>query len=138
MLRNHIDKNTWDASIAAGMQLNQFRTELEYIYRGGIEGRHAGAKHKVDSMSMLLNGYYDMHMGSSLYPFINLSVGASRLKLKDVGVRSDTEVKFSWGGGAGIAYDISKNVTIDLGYRFLDLGKEIKSNEFYGGLRFSF
>lgn len=138
MINNHVDKNTWNASIAAGMQLNQFRTELEYIYRDGVEGRHKGIKHKIDSMSLLLNGYYDIQMGSSLHPFVNLSIGASRLELKEVGAGSNTDTKFSWGGGVGVGYDITQNVTFDLGYRFLNLGKEIKSNEFYGGLRFAF
>ena len=138
MLKNHIDKNAWNMSAAVGMQLNAFRTEFEYTYRDGIEGRYIGAKHKVDTMSMMVNGYYDIQTGHALKPFVNLGIGASRLKLKDVGVRSDTDYKFSWGGGAGLSYDLSQNITFDLGYRFMDLGKEIKSNEFYGGLRFAF
>ena len=138
MLKNHIHKNAWEMSAAVGMQLNEFRTEFEYTYRDGIEGDHLGAKHKVDTMSMMVNGYYDIQTGSALKPFINLGIGASRLKLKEVGIYSKTDYKFSWGGGAGISYDLSKNITFDLGYRFTDLGKQIKSNEFYGGLRFAF
>lgn len=136
MLKNHIDKNTWDIGVAAGMRLNQIRTEFEYTYRGEIKGDYAGTKHKIDAMSMLVNMYYDIHTGSALHPFVNLGIGASRLELKDES--SHTDFKFSWGGGAGVSYDLSQNVTFDLGYRFLDLGKEIKANEFYGGLRFAF
>lgn len=138
MLKNHIDKNTWDVGAAAGMQLNAFRAEFEYTYRGTIKGDYVGGKHEVGAMSMMVNGYYDMYMGSALHPFINLGIGASRLELKDVGVANHTDFKFSWGGGIGVGYDISQNITFDLGYRFLDLGKEVKSNEFYGGLRFAF
>ena len=138
MLKNHIDKNAWEGSVAAGMQLNQFRAELEYIYRDGIKGNTMGGEHKLDTMSMLVNGYYDIKMGSSLYPFINLGIGASRLKQKDFGLINHTDYKFSWGGGVGMGYDITQNMTVDLGYRFLDLGKQVKSNEFYAGLRFAF
>lgn len=138
MLKNHIHKNTWEGGVAAGMQLNQFRTELEYTYREGIKGQAMGGEHKIDTMSMMLNGYYDIRMDSALYPFISLGIGASKLKVDDVGAGTHRDYKFSWGGGAGIAYDISQNVSVDLGYRFLDLGREIKSNEFYGGLRFAF
>ena len=138
MLKNHIDKNAWEGSAALGMQLNEIRTELEYTYRNKIEGDYIGAKHKVDTMSLMVNGYYDIQTGTALRPFINLAVGASRLKIKDVGVSSKTDYKFSWGGGVGVGYDISKDITFDVGYRFQDLGKQIKSNEFYGGLRFAF
>ncbi len=138
MLKNHIDKNAWEGSAALGMQLNEIRTELEYTYRNKIEGDYIGAKHKVDTMSLMVNGYYDIQTGTALRPFINLAVGASRLKIKDVGVSSKTDYKFSWGGGVGVGYDITKDITFDVGYRFQDLGKQIKSNEFYGGLRFAF
>ncbi|MBO4519604.1 MAG: porin family protein [Alphaproteobacteria bacterium] len=138
MLKNHINKNAWEGSVAAGMQLNQFRTELEYIYRDKIKKDTMGGPHTLGTMTMLVNGYYDIKMGSSLYPYINLGIGASRLKQKDFDMFDHTDYKFSWGGGVGMGYDIMQNVTIDLGYRFLDLGKQVKSNEFYGGLRFSF
>ena len=138
MLKNHIDKNAWEGSAAVGMHLNDFRTELEYTYRNKIEGDYIGAKHKVDTMSMMINGYYDIDTGMALRPFVNLAIGASRLKIKDVGVSSKTDYKFSWGGGVGVGYDITKDITFDVGYRFQDLGKQIKSNEFYGGLRFAF
>ena len=138
MLKNHIDKNAWEGGLAAGMQLNQFRAEFEYTYRDKIKGNAMGGDHKLETMSMLVNGYYDMKMGSSLYPFINLGIGASRLRQKDIGVANHTDYKFSWGGGVGMGYDITQSMTVDLGYRFLDLGKQVKSNEFYAGLRFSF
>ena len=138
MLKNHIDKNTWDVGAALGMQLNQFRTEVEYTYRGRIEGDYAATKHKIDTMSILVNGYYDMQTGSALRPYINLGIGASRLREQDFAASDHTDYKFSWGGGVGMGYDLTQNMTIDLGYRFLDLGKQVKSNEFYTGLRFAF
>ena len=138
MLKNHINKNTWDAGVAIGMQLNSFRTELEYTYRDNIKGDAMGGEHKLGTMSMLVNGYYDMYTGSSFHPYLNLGIGASRLYQKDAGMFSHTDYKFSWGGGVGISYDITQDTTFDLGYRFLDLGKQVKSNEFYAGLRFAF
>ena len=138
MLKDHIDKNTWDIGAAVGMQLNQFRTEVEYTYRGRIEGDYAARKRKVDTMSILLNGYYDFDTGSALRPFINLGIGASRLRQQDLGIANHTDYKFSWGGGVGMGYDVTQSMDLDLGYRFLDLGKQIKSNEFYLGMRFAF
>lgn len=138
MLKNHIHKNAWEGGIAAGMQLNSFRTELEYMYREGIKGNSMGTDHKIDTMSMLFNVFYDMHTGSSLYPYINLSAGVTKLKTDQVGVATHRDYKMTWGGGAGMAWDMTQSVTLDVGYRFLDLGRNVKSNEFYGGLRFAF
>ena len=120
------------------MQLNSFRTEFEYTFRGGIKGNAMGGEHKLETMSMLVNGYYDMYTGSSFHPYLNLGIGASRLYQKDGGINSHTDFKFSWGGGVGLGFDITRDTTFDLGYRFLDLGREVKSNEFYAGLRFAF
>ena len=138
MLKNHINKNAWEGSAALGMQLNEFRTELEYTYRDKIAGNLHGVKHKVGTMSLMVNGYYDIQTGTALRPFINLAAGASRLRLNSEDTSGKTDYKFSWGGGVGVGYDISKNIAFDLGYRFTDLGKQVKSNEFYGGLRFAF
>lgn len=138
MLKNHIDKNAWEGSAALGMQLNEFRTELEYTYRNKIKGDYIGTRHKVDTMSLMLNGYYDIQTGTAFRPFVNLQIGASRLRLNDANTSAKTHYKFSWGGGVGIGYDITRDIAFDIGYRFQDLGKQIKSNEFYGGLRFAF
>ncbi len=138
MLKNHIDKNAWEGSVAIGTQLNAFRAEMEYTYRDKIKGDHNRTKHEIGSMSLMANGYYDMRNHTRFTPFVNLAAGASRLHMKDAGVSSNTDYRFSWGGGVGVGYDIAKSATFDLGYRFLDLGKDVKSNEFYAGLRFAF
>ena len=138
MIKNHIHKNAWEGSVAAGMQLNHFRSELEYTFRDGIKGHSQGLEHKVKTMSLMLNGYYDIDTGSALRPYVNLGIGVSRLKLEENPRNTKKNNKFSWGGGVGMGYDITQSVALDLGYRFLDLGEQIKSNEFYTGLRFAF
>lgn len=137
MLDNHIDKNTWDASLAVGTKMDAFRVEGEYTYRGEIKGRYKGERHKLGAQSLLINGYYDIDMDSAFTPFINASLGMSRLHEKK-GHKSDNLYRAVWGGGAGVAYNMTQDISFDLGYRFLDLGDKVKSNEFYGGVRFAF
>ena len=55
-----------------------------------------------------------------------------------VQINSKNEYRAAWGGGAGIAYHINDTAAIDLGYRFVSLGENVKNNKFYAGLRFSF
>lgn len=137
MLKNHIDKNTWGASLAVGMDMRPMRAELEYNYNDEIKGVYAGERIKLGTQSLLINGYYDFHNGSGMVPFINLTAGASRLHEKGQ-INSKNEYRAAWGGGAGIAYHINDTAAIDLGYRFVSLGENVKNNKFYAGLRFSF
>lgn len=138
MLKNHIDKDAWAGSFAVGTQLDEFRVEAEYTYRDKIDGMHQFVKHKVGTQSLMINGYYDIPTDMALHPFVNLGIGSSRIHISEMPSYSDTSWRFSWGGGAGLAYDITERFAFDVGYRFLDLGRNIKSNEFYGGLRYSF
>ncbi|GEM_PF-2130532 len=138
MLKNHIKKNAWEGSVAMGMQLDAMRAELDYTYRDKIKKQHAGREHENDTMSLMVNGYYDIPTDMALKPFVNLGIGASRLKMKVADVSSKTHYKFSWAGGVGVGYELSRDWTLDVGYRFQDLGKDVKSNEFYGGVRFAF
>ena len=137
MIKNHIDKNAWDASLAVGTKMDAVRVEGEYTYRGEVKGRKSGVEHKIGAQTLLLNGYYDIDMNSAFTPFVNLSVGASRLHEKK-GIKSKNEYRATWGGGVGVGYNFAKDMAFDVGYRFLDLGDSVKSNEFYGGIRWSF
>lgn len=137
MIKDHIDKNAWDASLAVGTKMDAFRIEGEYTYRGEVKGHHAGLERKIGAQTLLLNGYYDIDLNSAFTPFVNLNVGASRLHEKN-GSKSKNNYRMTWGGGVGVGYNFAKDMAFDVGYRFLDLGADIKSNEFYGGIRWSF
>jgi opacity protein-like surface antigen len=51
--------------------------------------------------------------------------------LKDVNVPNggvaygadNTETNFAWGAYGGVAYDVNESVTLDLSYRYTDLGE---------------
>ena len=73
----------------------------------------------------------------SFTPYVGAGIGiasVSVLGLKDVNVPNggvaygadNTETNFAWVAYGGIAYDVNESVTLDLSYRYTDLG-EVKS-----------
>ncbi len=89
----------------------------------------------------LLNAYVDLGTWSGFTPFVGAGVGASRNTIHDLvdvntpnqGVAfGDTASKwsFAWALHAGVAYKVSKNFTIELAYRYVDLG-DAESGDLY-------
>lgn len=81
----------------------------------------------------LANAYVDLGTWYNLTPFVGLGAGFARVtihSLTDVntplhGVAfGDTQSKwnFAWAVHAGLAYKVSKNFTVELAYRYVDLG----------------
>src|SRR4029079_6137877 len=81
----------------------------------------------------LLNGYLDIGTWHGITPFVGAGVGAANIKISDftdVGVNVDSvafmdntaEWNFAWAAYAGLAFDVTDAFTVELAYRFLDLG----------------
>ena len=122
----------------------------EYRGRSNFHGSeiYAGApSNSTDEYSgsksewlFLMNGYVDLGTWSGLTPFVGAGVGGSRNTIhnfQDVchacgGVPANNGISFAsdaskwnfaWALHAGLAYKVSKNFTVELAYRYLDMGK---------------
>ena len=137
MMRHHGSKNTWLGSGAVGVRMMDMRAELEYTYHGELKKARSGFETKLRSQSYLANLYYDLPLSTHFKPFISAGAGMSHLRSTVAGTK-DRQNKFSWTAGGGMAFDITENWALDVGYRYLDLGDSAHSNEFYGGIRMSF
>jgi opacity protein-like surface antigen len=84
-------------------------------------------------LAFLLNGYVDLGTWSNVTPFVGAGVGVSRNTISsfsDTGLQhaafawADSTSKWSlaWALHAGLAYKVSKNLTVELAYRYIDLG----------------
>ena len=93
--------------------------------------------------TFLFNGYVDLGTWYNFTPFIGAGVGFSRNTISNFGdfsvcVNSSSCVlnggsdafggtastwNFAWALHAGLAYQLSQNVTLELAYRYIDLGK---------------
>ena len=129
--------------------------------------------YKVSSQTILLNLYYDFIQSPKMTPYITAGVGFSRnhslhsiLKIEVDGVTgalggisSCHSDSLAFAAGAGISFKISKDIDLDVSYRYSDLGKiqtgnmislfdqtelippkkgRLTNHALMGGLRFSF
>jgi len=87
----------------------------------------------IESWVGLFNTYIDLGTWHCVTPYVGGGVGFASIDvigLKDVNVpvngvafaKDHTETNFAWALYAGLAYDVTPGVTIDLAYRYLDLG----------------
>lgn len=87
--------------------------------------------------TIFANVYYDINTGTPVTPYVGAGAGVAVIDTKikadghdpanptdsiDVSTSSRNVTNFAWNVGAGVGYDITQNVTIDLGYRFAGLG----------------
>ena len=83
---------------------------------------------EIRSHQLMLNGYYDFKNTSKFTPYLGAGIGLTHLKNKvkvtddseDLGTKSDTN--FTWSVGAGVGYALTPNLSMDIGYRYVDAG----------------
>ena len=170
--RNDIHDNTWGFSLAAGikkeLEKGAVRAEFEFTrfqptssYMT-LSGRQT--KYKTQIHSYMINAYYDFNTDSAFTPYIGGGIGYAKTKLSETkgrrGTKSNSHTNFAWQIGGGIAYAVNDNVSIDVGYRYVDYGKfdkitriddfgelgpdayrtsiDTTANELYAGIRYTF
>lgn len=123
------------------------RLELEYLYHGkgvfetgshsfttGTQTYVASQEFEVKAHSLMANAFYDFNFDSFITPYIGGGIGMAYLDTKyrtNMGRNgssgsarlSDTSWNFAWNVGGGVAWHINENVALDIGYRYMDLGK---------------
>jgi opacity protein-like surface antigen len=147
------------------------RTDVEYMYRTSLNYSpnpsfvNAGIPTKSDndlnSHTVMANLYWDIVTWNKITPFIGGGVGIAINETDTKGTviatgvsknYSNSDVEFAWTVGAGANYAITKNWSLELAYRYIDLGearfgnktdgeitaKDVSSHEILAGLRFQF
>lgn len=113
---------TWGGDIAVGAKMGDTRAELEYGFTKMSTKSDIDGKAKFGTQTVMLNGYYDFHNDSIFTPYIGAGIGFADMTLKfadEDGVGSKSKVKFAYGLKAGVGIEVAKNVTVDVGYRYL-------------------
>jgi len=93
------------------------------------------------SIVALINGYADLGTWSGVTPYVGAGIGFARNTLSGLstvavntpdgvsttpsgGFAADhSQWNFAWALMAGLSFDVTQNLKLDLGYRYLDLGK---------------
>jgi opacity protein-like surface antigen len=134
-----IDDNTTSFIIGGGVGYRvtpNLRTDFTIGYRGGYElsASDASAAFRADirSWAYMFNGYFDIPIGGSWKPYVGAGIGYARNEIESIvakvpglsiAVPGGIKSGLAWSLSAGIGYSLSKTTTLDIGYRYIDLGK---------------
>ena len=130
---------------------SNMRAEIEYGYNGkaklkgdmnyriatNIPAALLPYRSEIKSQFVMANIYYDFDTGSDWVPYLGAGLGYARVKA-DNSVEFDGQSmslskssnNFAWNVTAGVAYNVTENLSIDASYRFMDLGKAKTSGNF--------
>lgn len=124
----------WGVNGALGHAWGLFRVEGEISYRmaeldsltvdsltaAGLTLTGLGTFPISGDMSILAflaNGWRDFKTGTDFKPYIGGGIGIANVGF-DLGAAEDDDWVFAYQAGVGLGYELTKNVTASLGYRF--------------------
>ncbi len=127
------------------------KAEKQYATGAFIPGEVLKDNQTYRIQTLLVNAYWDIKTNTKFTPYLSASLGMAFIKTgfgrshyntldpndpiwdrvydeweqpdayNDYGKKTVTN--FAWGLGVGVGYEINENWTLDLGYRFMNLGK---------------
>ncbi|MFV0279271.1 MAG: outer membrane protein [Rhodoblastus sp.] len=132
--------------IGVGYQFNNwFRGDLTAEYRSSADYRKGmiytafcASAFCLDTYSahvrsgvFMANGYVDLGTWYGLTPYVGAGVGLAHHSMRgltDIGLGrgyapDNSKDNFAWAVMAGLAYNVTPNLKIDVGYRYIDMGK---------------
>ncbi|MBQ8481471.1 MAG: porin family protein [Alphaproteobacteria bacterium] len=125
-------KNIWGGHYAAGVKARAIRAEVEWNHYQDAKRKdfEADMRFRLQNNTLMLNGYYDINTCTKWTPYVGAGVGVAMLKFtaKDMGdgfKMNEKTYNVAWQVGAGVTYDLTKNVALDAGYRYIDAGAAV-------------
>lgn len=107
-------------SIAYGVQLSDARIELEYNqYFDDSMVKESDVS--IQNYALFANAYYDIKTNSPFTPYVGLGLGYNMQKIKTYS-ESEKLHALSWKLAAGVGWQVSDMITLDIGYRFVNYG----------------
>jgi opacity protein-like surface antigen len=109
---------------------------------------------KLGSIVGLVNAYVDLGTWNCLTPFLGVGIGVANVHFEaftdqgivgpvsgvvgpSIGYAGDkSKTNLAWALHAGVAYTVNPNLTMELSYRYLNMGK-IESGDFINGIDLS-
>jgi opacity protein-like surface antigen len=92
----------------------------------------------VNALFVLANLWIDVPVGEVVRPYIGGGVGMGRLSV-DISttggdsIIDDADWGFAYQLGAGLAFDLTPNLAVDVGYRFKAINAELKIDDDHFG-----
>ncbi len=125
----------------SGSRSDSSRQRVDFVDGTFVDGTFtlSNGKASVSTRTWMINSYYDIDTDTSWRPYLSLGVGLAHNRLQSsglftandhiIGVEdwlplsiSKSTARVAWSIGAGMAYDVCENWSVDLAYRFLNAG----------------
>ncbi len=88
---------------------------------------------RLRSYTLMLNAYYDLGRFGNFVPYVGAGVGVAYHRMGEVyftenefltnRIEGNNDLSFAWSLMAGTAYQLTDRAILDIGYRYIDLGK---------------
>ena len=139
----------FDSGVRFEGEINYRTAEMDRLSYGGSSVK---VTCDVASVSTLANLYFDIKNSSPITPYVGAGIGLSRVYAGAASVNGiriweeDDDLVFAYQIAAGVGFDISKDVTVDLGYKYFAtsdpqfelLKADYSSHNFMAGIRLNF
>ncbi|MEO1207259.1 MAG: opacity family porin [Pseudomonadota bacterium] len=128
--------------ITFGFRGKQDFDGVPQIYLGTILGQPEGSTpddvddpifSSVQSHTVMANVFYDFGVIRGFVPYVGAGIGAAYHEVDEVfftenpnltnRIQGNENVSFAWAVMAGLGYQISDRAILDVGYRYIDMGK---------------
>lgn len=142
-----VDKYSSAGFVSAyvGGYSDAFRAEAEYTALSKVKFETL----QTDSQfqRLMANGYVDLHVSRYVRPYFGAGIGSAFYSVNNKKSQNKSSgANFAWNATAGVGVKLTKNVTFDTGYRYVDMGDvsvddqnlHFDAQEIYAGLRLSF
>ena len=155
---------TGSFTFGGGLKADWFRADLTIDYAAPAKYHAMSVTEndttaKIQSMTLLANGYFDLGSWYGFTPYIGAGAGTSFIRvnhfaspLPPVDGASAKGWGFTYAAMAGFAFAVSRNLMLDVGYRYLNFGdapmlsdntgsfqiKDLQAHEIRVGLRWYF
>ncbi len=154
-------KNDFEATVSNRIFKPNFTSAIEamrwyQMYGDGDIERSDITEGTISTLSLMANIYHDFELFKHIKPYIGLGAGILNIDISEISIDTNdpepafgkqSDSVFAWQTMLGVGYGISKNLLIDMAYRFFwgmnpDFremsGIEIKNHSFTLGLRYLF
>lgn len=132
-------------SVSAGVRLLRLRAELEYTKRYHMQTLtlQNGDTKDLSNSSVMGNLYYNLLELPFIRLYVNGGIGTTKYDSNYI-TNSPT---FSYSAGAGITITLADTTSLDIGYRYFNMGemeilnsekKDMHSNDMYVSIRMGF
>ena len=122
-----------------GCQLSDtFRVDVTggYLFKASLHDPYPNSlSANLETYTGFVNMYYDITNYGGFTPYVGGGVGVAYHELTNLtfpaGARDGSNYDFAWHVTAGMSYDLSDSLKLDVAYRYMDLG-EARSNSDLG------